>query len=39
MLAIFIGWKLFKIIYMAILMAEDKSNMNATLYETDASKP
>ena len=31
-----------KIIYMTVLMAEDKSrynNMNTILYETDASKP
>ena len=42
MFAIFIGWKLFKIIYMAVLMAEDKSrynDMNTILYEMDASKP
>ena len=41
-LAILIGRKLFKITYMAVLMAEDKSkfnDMNTILYETDASKP
>ena len=41
-LTIFIGWKLFKIIYMAVLMAEGKSgynDMNTILYETGASKP
>ena len=41
-LAIFIGWKLFKIIYTAVLMAEDKlryNDMNAILYEMDTNKP
>ena len=41
-LAIFVGCKLFKSIYMAVLMAEDKSrcnDINTSLYETDASKP
>ena len=40
-LAIFIGLKLFKVIYMAVLMAEDKikyNDMNIILYEMDASK-
>ena len=39
--AIFIGLKLFKVIYMAVLMAEDKlkyNDMNTILYEMDASK-
>ena len=40
-LAIFIGWKLLKIIYMAILMAEDKlrcNDMNIILCEMDTNK-